>query len=126
MSVTVTNEKGRIVFMGDEDTAQNYVSLTADPSLYKTLPANEGAERSFNSSTDEAVVRALLAQSKIHGSITVDQVLEATGREGERNRWTAYYNAVKEGSSNRKWDSVWWKEINVRKAQVLRAIAASQ
>ncbi len=43
MSVTVTNEKGRIVFMGDEDTAQNYVSLTADPSLYKNIARKRGS-----------------------------------------------------------------------------------
>jgi len=117
------NRKGVMVtlYVGTQENVDKILSEVENPDIYKVSNATNNNRSWYVNMIKQVTLKALLAQSKIHNSLTYDQCFTLTGIAPNR-RWKAYYDHIDSNSSNRQWNPVLWYVVKSYKASLLATL----
>ena len=118
--ITRKNDSGRMVtyYVGSEENVARILAEVKDPDTYTVSEATTNNRRWFVGMVKRVTLKALLAQAKIHGTISYDDCFTAVGIS-EDATWKAYFDNINSGSSNRSWNPVLWHTIKTYKTHLL-------
>ena len=116
----VVNSKGKVVFVGSEETARE---LIGDRDGYTIAEGTEADRAKYVATINTVLTKTLLAHSVVHGGFTTDAALNVMGKTP--SRWKNYISAIDGKASNRGWDDVLWAVVKPIKAKIVAKLKAA-